>query len=374
MKKIVLISSISVFVLAGLISFLVLSANSVTGAEVEVKYVAAKSGLNMRSKPDKSSSVVTLIPFGAKVTIEKSDGNTIFLDGRYGKWVNVKHGNKTGWLFGGFLCDFEPSAIIKPVADFYRNENRNDKFSSEHKKLTHFKDSEVSIVKIIDNYILLEIPTSYHVVGNVIWEYDAKEKKFFESLGYTIYNTTHLFYLDDDKYLDFVIAYGCCSGINIDYAFGSEDGFIRAEELYTSYNYPYSYMTEGSCGEVDLVFCHYNFGEHPEEEDPEMDGVMVYSRLNCKTKKFEEYKTSKIIDAKGIVSSVDWANMSIVIKDNKDLKDVSYKISDRYKSGRNFYLLEDFNATKEKLKKGKSVSFAYTILDGKRIFLGISRK
>jgi hypothetical protein len=66
--------------------------------------------------------------------------------------------------------------------------------------------------------------------------------------------------------------------------------------------------------------------------------------------------------------------MSIVIKDNKELKDVSYKISDRYKSGRNFYLLEDLNAKKEKLKKGKSILFGYTILDGKRIFLGIRSK
>jgi len=139
-KKIILISSVTVITAAGLILFLVLS-KSKTYEEKEIpgiiqdtikpndKFVAAKSGLNLRSDSDKSSKIITLIPFGTKVAIEKSDGNEIFLDGRYGKWVNVKFANKIGWVFSGFLCDFKPDTVIKPAAAFYRDKYRKSGYS-----------------------------------------------------------------------------------------------------------------------------------------------------------------------------------------------------------------------------------------------------
>ena len=100
------------------ISLLVLSTHSVDAASGDEKYVAAKSGLNLRSGPDKSSKVITLIPLGAKVTINKYDGDEIFLDEKYGKWANVKYGAKTGWVFSGYLCDFRPDAVIKAAANY----------------------------------------------------------------------------------------------------------------------------------------------------------------------------------------------------------------------------------------------------------------
>jgi uncharacterized membrane protein YjjP (DUF1212 family) len=99
---------------------------------------------------------------------------------------------------------------------------------------------------------------------------------------------------------------------------------------------------------------------------------MVYYKFNCKTRKFEDYAKGKIISAKGIITSIDWEKMSVVIKGNKDLKETLYKISDRYKSSdRITYFLEDIESTKKKLQKGKSISFGYTAIDGKNIFLGI---
>ena len=96
-KKNLIVSATAVLIC--FISFLVLSTHNVYAAESNEKYVAAKSGINLRSDAGKSSKVITLIPFGSKVTVEKSEGNEIFLDGRYGKWVNVKYGDKTGWVF-----------------------------------------------------------------------------------------------------------------------------------------------------------------------------------------------------------------------------------------------------------------------------------
>jgi hypothetical protein len=99
---------------------------------------------------------------------------------------------------------------------------------------------------------------------------------------------------------------------------------------------------------------------------------MIYFRFNCKTRKFEEYAKSKIFYSEGIITSIDCGKMSVVIKGNKDFKETSYKISDRYKlSDRNYYFLEDIESSKKKLQKGKSISFGYTTIDGKKIFLGI---
>ena len=183
-KKIILVSSAAAtaIVLTGLILFLLLV--NVTHEEEIIetgdKYIAAKSGLNLRSGLNKSSKVIITIPFGAMVTVEKSEGGEIFLDGGYGKWVNVKFGNKTGWVFSGFLCDFEPNAAIKVVADFYRDKYRKDKLSDHsdyyYGLLANFKDNEASIKNIINNYIVLEIPVTYAdgflFSGNIILSAD----------------------------------------------------------------------------------------------------------------------------------------------------------------------------------------------------------
>ena len=128
---------------------------------------------------------MTLIPFGAKVTIEKSEGNEIFLDGRYGKWVNVKYGNNKGWVFSGFLCNFKPDIVIKPVADFYREKYRKEyKSLEEYKWFGSFEDSEVTIKNIIDNYIVLNIPMpslNEDWKGDVVWGYEGNKNFFLKS-------------------------------------------------------------------------------------------------------------------------------------------------------------------------------------------------
>ena len=357
MKKKILISSISIIFVC-FISFL--STHSVNAAGGEEKYVAAKSGINLRSGPSKSSKVITTIPFGSKVTIKKSEGNEIFLDERYGKWVNVKFGNKTGWVFSGFLCDFKPDTIIKPVADFYRDKYRKDEYYSKYKEYTHFKDSEVSIGTILDNYIVLGIPNTSSGTGDVVWRYDVKEKKFFEAFDIRDwYTTIYLFYLNDDKYPDLFVDHGCCSGTDIDILFGSEKGFITVDKESTAC-YGYSYLIEGSCKDMKFA-CDTYEGDF---DGPENYPMMYFYNFNCEKKKFEYYAKSEIIRSEGIIKSIDWVNMSIVINDT------SYKISDRYKFYNRTYSEKNIKSSKEELQKGKEISFDYVLIDGKKIFLG----
>ena len=376
MKKIILISSISI-VLVCFISFLILSTHGVNAAGGEDKYVAAKSGINFRSGPDKSSKVITTILFGSKVTIEKSEGNEIFLDGAYGKWVNVKFGNKTGWVFSGFLCDFKPDTIIKPAADFYRNElsiySKGD-WPSHYKEFSHFKDSKVSIEYIIDNYIVLQVP--FFITDGelwesyVVWKYDAKQKNFFEVYSKGGFNTTHLLYLDNDKYLDLVVEYECCSIISLEIFLGSENGFIKVYDLPDELmGGVFFYLMVGHCG--DTEFASSNI-DGPEETGNE---AMYHFRFNCDKSKVEKYAESKIIKSSGIITSIDWENMSIAIKDNIDLKGEAYKFSDMYKYyDKNSVFGKHIESLKKDLQKGKDVSFSYETIDGKKIILDIRIK
>ena len=373
MKKIILIGSIAAIASVALILFFVLSKNTIHEEIILSgdKYIAAKSGLNLRSNPDKTSSVVTLIPFGSMVTIEKSEGDEIFLDGTYGKWVNVKFGNKTGWLFSGFLCDFEPNTIIKPVADYYRNEYRKDAdtlkdkiewLSERYKELAKFEDNQVSIINILDNYIILEIPSFYSHDRNVVWRYNAKKKNFFEAHKGEEQNRAYFLYLDNDKYPDLIIYKGRgTESIGINILLGSKNGFIK---IFDSYDFgccdmhdPYFSLSVGSCGDMKFEF----------SEDGE---TMYFFRFNCNNRKFEKYAESKITSLKGIITSIDLKNMSIVIKDEKDLKEILFKI--------HYYSSSISNEGAKYLKKLQNdknvVPFEYVTIDGEKKIISIDRR
>ena len=367
MKKKILISNI--FFLTCFISFLFLSTDTVNGAETEQskdKYVAAKSGLNLRSEPNKLSKAVTLIPFGSKVTIEKSEGDEIFLDGRYGKWVNVKYGNNTGWVFSGFLSDFKPDTIIKIAADFYRDKYRKDEWSSEFKQLTHFKDSEVSIEGICDNYIVLKTPVPLQGstdAGCFVWRYDVKQKKFFEVFNEKSESRIHhlykidLLYLDNDKYPD-LVAYDGFDGTGWMYILlGSEKGFKSVFDWDSNCTDLYN-VAIGSCGDMEFV-CEkiISIGEK---------GTMNFFRFNCNHRKFEKYAEGELTISSGTITSIDLKNMSVIIKDEKDSKDMSYKLYKSYTSSAGTEYLK-----KNKFQKDDYVFFDYVILDGKKIIISI---
>ena len=363
MKKIIFTNIISLTLVCFIAS--IFSTHSAAGAEIDEKYVAAKSGLNLRSDPGKSSKVITTIPSGSKVAIEKSDDDEIFLDGRYGKWVNVKFANNTGWVFSGFLCDFEPATIIKPAADYYRTyysaeyeKHKHVEWYSELIKLTKFKDNEVSIETILDNYIVLKFPGPIQLgspsIGTVVWKYDLEQKNFFEVYNFGSYNRTHLLYLDKDRYLDLVVEGYGGHHREIHIFLGTENGFVKIFETGHDREADYATLTIGSCGDMELEFNLYRTAE-----------TMYFYRFNCENKKFEKYAESAIIYLEGIITSIDWKNMSIVIKDKKSSKDASYKFSDKQFSKIHVETL------KKELQKGGGVSFNYVTTEGKRTILYI---
>jgi Cu/Ag efflux protein CusF len=293
----------------------------------------------------------------------KSDGNEIFLDGRYGKWVNVKYGNNTGSVFSGFLCDFKPDAVIKAAADFYRDKNKNDKWYSQHKGLTHFKDSEVIIENIVDNHIVLSAPLTVMdgtpCDSKVVWRYDVKQKKFFEAYYFDNANSIEILYLDNDKYPDLVVDSSCCSSMIITFYLGSEKGFIKIDEF--SGDDSTSYYTVGSCGDVEIACREVKYDRNTDKTD---SSNISYYRFNCNKRKFEKYAAGKISDyLVGNIVSVDFKNISIAIEDSKE---ISYNFSDKTSV---YHQKSHKNIKVKDLKKGDKVIFEYVTIDGEKTIL-----
>jgi hypothetical protein len=76
-------------------------------------YVAAKSGLSMRDKPDANAKVLEKISYGTKVTTIAEDGDwkEITTESMMGHWKKVKFNNKTGYIVDNYLLPWAPPKL-----------------------------------------------------------------------------------------------------------------------------------------------------------------------------------------------------------------------------------------------------------------------
>jgi Bacterial SH3 domain len=85
-------------------------------------YVAAKSGLSIREKPDANAKVLDKIPYGTKVTTidEEGDWKDIVTENMTGYWKKVKYNNKTGYIVDSYLLPWAPPklATIKDMKQY----------------------------------------------------------------------------------------------------------------------------------------------------------------------------------------------------------------------------------------------------------------
>lgn len=72
-------------------------------------YVAAKSGLSMRDKPDAKATVIGKIPYGTKVSVNyPGEIVNITTEGLVGAWATVTYGGKTGYIVNSYLIPYAP--------------------------------------------------------------------------------------------------------------------------------------------------------------------------------------------------------------------------------------------------------------------------
>jgi len=93
--------------------FLMVVASITVAAQTETLYVASKSGLSLREKPDASSKLLDKIPYGAKVSSVQTDEEWIpvTLEGMNGYWRKIKFNNKTGYAADCYFLPLPPPKI-----------------------------------------------------------------------------------------------------------------------------------------------------------------------------------------------------------------------------------------------------------------------
>lgn len=98
--RITLLSLAALFVLLGAFRF-------VAREDTTTFYVLAPSGLNLRQSADPNSAKLDLVPLGGKVTLLTAPATkSMSIDQLSGGMAKVKYGEKTGFVFDGYLSKF----------------------------------------------------------------------------------------------------------------------------------------------------------------------------------------------------------------------------------------------------------------------------
>lgn len=94
----------------------------VTAQQSGTLYVAAKTGLSMREKPQADARVLEKIPFGTKITViqTEEETNSIITEGMTGYWQKVKFNNKTGYIIDSYLFPWPPpkAGTVKELKNY----------------------------------------------------------------------------------------------------------------------------------------------------------------------------------------------------------------------------------------------------------------
>jgi uncharacterized protein YgiM (DUF1202 family) len=91
-------------------------------SQTQTLYVAAKSGLSMRDKPDVKAAVLIKIPYGEKLAVTHPEERVIVsTEGINGVWVKTTYGGKTGYVVNSYLLPAEPpKAAVKTMAEYFQ--------------------------------------------------------------------------------------------------------------------------------------------------------------------------------------------------------------------------------------------------------------
>jgi uncharacterized protein YgiM (DUF1202 family) len=99
--------------------------------------VSAKSGLNLRAKPDPKAEVLANIPNNTLLKLNTVTAEAIIIDGVDGFWVEATYKDKTGYVFSGLLKT-DPLQVNAQGGVSLR-----DKPSKEGKRLTTLPDKAI---------------------------------------------------------------------------------------------------------------------------------------------------------------------------------------------------------------------------------------
>lgn len=103
---------------------LLLAASTAIAAQTSIPhYVAAKTGLSIREKPELGAKVLDKIPYGTKISLLPVDmeNEPVVTEGMNGYWQKVKYNNKTGYIIDSYLFPWPPPklATVKEMRQYF---------------------------------------------------------------------------------------------------------------------------------------------------------------------------------------------------------------------------------------------------------------
>ena len=80
-----------------------------TPLEGTTMQVVAPSGLHLRHAPSMDAPIITTMPYGSTVILQKFDTSSTLerVEWTDGSWIQVEYDGKIGWTFDGFLTTYE---------------------------------------------------------------------------------------------------------------------------------------------------------------------------------------------------------------------------------------------------------------------------
>ena len=102
--------SFNLLQMKSLFFLLALCYSIITAAQENALYVAAKTGLNIREKPETTAKVLDKIPYATKISLEETgeQSKRINTEGFIGYWRKVTYNNKTGYIIDAYLLPYPP--------------------------------------------------------------------------------------------------------------------------------------------------------------------------------------------------------------------------------------------------------------------------
>lgn len=91
-------------------------------AQNNFQYVAIKTGLSIREKPDVNAKVIEKIPYATKIQVLPGDPDMkmIITEGMTGFWRKAKYNNKTGYIIDSYLLPWAPpKTTVKTLKDYF---------------------------------------------------------------------------------------------------------------------------------------------------------------------------------------------------------------------------------------------------------------
>jgi hypothetical protein len=99
--------------------FFLFVAHATTHAQ-QVWYVAAKTGLSIRERPDAAGKVLDKIPYGTRVTVTYDSLKVIAVEGFVGSWARVNYNGKSGYIVNSYLIPLPPpKATVKTMKEYF---------------------------------------------------------------------------------------------------------------------------------------------------------------------------------------------------------------------------------------------------------------